>query len=681
MRFRTKRFRTSFIIVFLALFILVDLPILAPVVDGAYRVDTQSGSAVAVTETVQYHPDPRFNFTGLCNIANNSSVTYYSNYNMTLKPFLNNNTDIGGIMLTPFFTPLIYNATPTNRDITMVGFVHMLPEVIMDGVSEFWIRIPVMQVPSDSVIRFRVGRVLDPIAFNVTIPSFGAVNPVSSTVIKVYDVTYDSSDPTTLSSDATHIPNVWTDFMRTQNTSYGTGENLTYFNFTYIRACAPLFPNEWYMFVFDIQYSIQGPQVRLAICQDDLGADIIHKSWIWMNDSFYYIPADLDFSMILTYGMSNGISGIGTRTSYQIPGHETTTMLHLNSSIPFNHAINKQYLQVIIPFLINSSLMGPLGDPMRIVVTLWSTMLDTTMIARHVDTTIYNASQNFYLLEWDINAYSGQYIDHIRVDFSITDNTTDPDGPALKLWGTAKSSFNWTYPSGYTDIYQEESHIYHPVEREAFVPFGYIGLSTSKWNIITQPIVVIPANTPRTPEAIKDAIHQFDFYLYFGYNAPTNLSDAVHVFGQALGFILGVAIDTFISLAKAYLEVGWWILTLPLRLLWDALVGNPDAPFHFLLGIGQFIWKIITFLIDAFQFVSYWIVRSLYSFSLIIVYVVNVFGVISINSALLGFAKTGSSRDFIRVFKSGWKFVFGIISLLLALLIMAISIVGAVLPL
>jgi hypothetical protein len=59
---------------------------------------------------------------------------------------------------------------------------------------------------------------------------------------------------------------------------------------------------------------------------------------------------------------------------------------------------------------------------------------------------------------------------------------------------------------------------------------------------------------------------------------------------------------------------------------------------------------------------------------------VNIFGVISINSALLNVTKTGNGKDFVRAFSAGWKFILAIIGLLLSLAIMAISIVSAVVP-
>jgi predicted signal transduction protein with EAL and GGDEF domain len=99
-----------------------------------------------------------------------------------------------------------------------------------------------------------------------------------------------------------------------------------------------------------------------------------------------------------------------------------------------------------------------------------------------------------------------------------------------------------------------------------------------------------------------------------------------------------------------------------------------------LKAIGQWVWHTIQMVFDALEWFTYWAVREIYAFSMAIVYIVNVFGVISINSALLAVVRTGNGKDFVKAFRAGWKFVFAIISLLLSLAIMAISIVGAVVP-
>jgi hypothetical protein len=178
---------------------------------------------------------------------------------------------------------------------------------------------------------------------------------------------------------------------------------------------------------------------------------------------------------------------------------------------------------------------------------------------------------------------------------------------------------------------------------------------------------VIPIEEPESEQEIVAAYQKWNAYL-LGYDG------AILIFLKGLGINLtwwaDMVKDIIIGTIKWVVGLIHWAL--------DWLISSGWA--DILKGIANFIKDVIEFVVDALEWFSYWGVRAIYSVSICIVYMVNVFGVISINSALLNLSKSGSGKDFIRAFQMGWKFILAIITLLFSMALMAISIVSAVVP-
>jgi len=291
----------------------------------------------------------------------------------------------------------------------------------------------------------------------------------------------------------------------------------------------------------------------------------------------------------------------------------------------------------------------------------------------------------------DLAAHDGVFIDHIRFDINMLGWGNAMEHPAnataVKLWGTQKAK-NWSFSSyggvfnsvGFTDLYWEGYIGTYPTwltsktmyEKQWFVPFGYFGLDSWYNTMTNQTIVVIPVYTPSTPEGILEKMQNFEAYLTNGNKTEHGILKSIADFVSWL----------WMQVLKHWVDFVDWVCSLPvIRDLINLILGALGAVFKFFYGIGVWLWDAVTFLFDALEWFSYWAVRLVYSFSIVIVYIINVFGVISINSALFAVVRTGNGKDFVKAFRAGWKFVFAVISLLLSLAIMAVSIVAAVVPL
>jgi len=291
---------------------------------------------------------------------------------------------------------------------------------------------------------------------------------------------------------------------------------------------------------------------------------------------------------------------------------------------------------------------------------------------------INTATYNFFVNSTDVTAINGMTIDHIRFSIGIYADiwlfgSTPPNAPMLKLWATQRVD-TFSHTVGFTDMYWVGLYLanltlnYVMYEKVWFIPYGFYGLTSTHWVNTNQSIIVIPVHTPNTTAEIRELLLKFEAFI----GPHKSLWDDIRK------FMTDVALWTL----KAAIGVANWVIDhIPgLRAFLDSIMKGLNAIGKFFAGIGLWLYKAITWLIDALQWFAYWMVRIIYSMSLAIVYIVNVFGVISINSALFAVTKTGHGKDFVRAFQSGWKFVLTIITLMISLGILAVSIVGAVVP-
>jgi hypothetical protein len=654
------------------------LPVFAPAVDAK---TTRGGRTVTVPEVVRINPDNTLNWTTLLNVGNNTDHDLLD-YNLTWKPFFQNNTDLKGTTIHTLFSPMLFSINLTNESVSTGSLFRLAPEQIMDGISEVWFRIPVVEIPANASIRTRVYRILTATAFNMTFSNFGNISTSQPGLMQlVYDLTVDPGQSNSSGVFFDVPQNAWEGYKRWLNISVPRSNNTFYYNWTFIKACLGMFPNEWYLTIFDILAPF-ADGMKLAFTTSDFGNDQQYHSWIWCGGHSYFLPIDLDTSFVATTGVSNGISGIGT--SERARAFTENNVFYFNASIPIDQTTintSKRYFNVLIPLFQNQTIFN---QTLLVYVYFYSSIDDS--ISWHKSYSIHhtmNSTYDFFKASIDLDAHNNSYIDHIRILIQITGNALAPDSNYFKLWGVQKTVNRTTV--GYTDLYWVGWNFTSPwtwdihwkmLERQYFIPFGYYGLDSWYWNITNGPIMTIPINQPTTPTAILDSIQQFEMYLQRRNETDPYTWETVGnwIFKTVWGLV-DWGYHTFGKFAADTIEWMWYHFPF-LKDFFNAYF----AVFEFFKGIGIWLWNVINLIFDALEWFSYWAVRIIYSLSLAIVYMVNIFGVISINSALLNVTKTGNGKDFVRAFSAGWKFILAIIGLLLSLAIMAISIVSAVVP-
>lgn len=671
--------------------------VFAPVVE-AQTGPGKSGEVVSHQETVVIEPDDSANWTAKLNVANGTDYRYLD-YNLTWIPFFENNTDLQGIVVHSVLAPMQFTLNATHQEISTGSFFRLTPDTIMDGASEVWFRLPVLNIPINATIRVRVARVADPSDFNLsfatlTMPVFNDLSDVQT----VSEITLDTNAVNLTLEDWFHYSNSWIGYKRWLNLSAPSDNGTYYYNFTYVKSCFGLFPNEWYFIEFDV-LAYYAHDMKLCFSPSDFGDDGRYNSWVWLNGTSYYFPVDMDTAFVCTYGVSNGITGIGARMNHRAgtSGNE----FNINASIPIGQTINatvNHWFNFAVPMFLNTSAISK--ERFRLYIDFYSSF-DDSVLFYHT----WFGAYGYTIGDWDINtgyaklidsvdlsAYNGVFLDHIRFDIVIQGWGSSYQYPAnateVKLWGTQKAK-NWSFSSyggvynsvGFTDLYWVGYIGTFPTpgwkwsktmyEKQWFVPFGYFGLDTWYFTLTNQTIVVIPVHTPSTPEGILEKMQQFEAWLTKGNRTEKGIFDSI------MGFFTWLTkkiLDLWVDLVD-------WVCGLPvIRDIINALNMAFNVVFKFFYGIALWFWDVLIFVFEALEWFTYWAVRLVYSFSLIIVYVVNIFGVISINAALLAVVRTGNGKDFVKAFRAGWNFVFAIISLLLSLAIMAISIVAAVVP-
>jgi len=656
-----------------ALIALLIINIFAPAVQ-AYDLEggnSRSGKVVNVDEEVSILPGDGFNYTDLMNIAN-TSEEWKNNYNQTIKPFMDDNPDVSGIMVYPYYAPILLKSNFTNRDISVAEFIRLEPSTIIDGVSEFWVRLPVFNLTDDVAITLRIYRVLDPVNFNATMTGVGDTTFATDQLQAVYNYTYDKNADRTLTKNDP-IPYGYEEMVIQHSVDYDFFNN-QYWNSTWVKVMSALFPNENYYLQFDLVYpdGEKAGEIQLAVSQEDFCADDRYNAWLYVNGTNDFMQFDFDMSMIMVYGISNGITGLGVGTDdYDIAG-PGTVYYNLNTSIPFRTEIDKTYFEMVIPILYDETLEA--GDTnITFTISLYSSSDDSDLMDTITSYKVINSTYSFLIYDWNIASHDEEYLDHARINFRCPILYAQ----TFKLWAYQYSGENATSNPGFTDSYVSfvngNDVAYYIYDRAYFIPYGYFGQSNTYWNATSFSLIVVPIETPSSPNEIAEAIHRYQAYIQDedGNSEELTVQSIFELLAKALEFAVRKFIDAVITMYSFVIShvIDFIFGEGTSAWLWDTI-----------LAIGAWIWDIIQIAIDAFEWLAYWTVRTIYSLTIVIVYMINIFGVISINSALLAYTKTGHVRDFTKAFRSGWNLVWGIISLLISALIMAVSIIGAVVP-
>lgn len=681
-------------------FVLIMVLGILPSTVSASLSRSNDESTVTISQQITVDKDPRFNFTSLMNLANTTDMKY-SNYNLTVKPFLDNNTDKAGIIITPYFAPFIFNSTVASLSTSVGSFFMLSSQTIMDGASEIWLRCPIVDIdPENHLTRIRVYSVNDPLNFNMSfvggVPTFDDETAQNT----IYDMTDDPNAWTWagINSIGTTFGGVWNAIPNNYYSGYAEYHpnwirqqvqypNSTPMNFTWFKVCVGLFPSEWYFFLIDYVDANPG-ELKIALSTCDFGQDGKENSWLNVDGVNYFGHFDLDTTMIVTYGISNGITGIGVRSERGIVFRDVESQFHMNASIPFNRIIDKDYLNIVVPFLLNTSYKPSLD--LTVNITLYLSQDDSApFLTWKVAPKTYTGTHNVFIQSVNVQWFhtAGTYLDHLRIDFSVQGGTgAYARATMIKLWGTRDANTSST-TTGFTNIYWMARYHssdwsfnrqdYLVYEKVGFIPYGYYGLSASHYATTDKSMIAIPTNTPKTPLGIYFAIQGYNLWLI-----SEAIKDAIKkVFETGINFIWDSIVDNLDTIWMLLSPITWAFYHWILEPILNWLGGIWEGIFLFFVGIGIWFGQVIDFVIDALEWFSYWMVRFIYSFSLIMVYLVNVFGVISICSGLVAYSRTGKGRDFYRAFKSGWRVCYGIIAFMLGLMIMAISTLGAVIPL
>ena len=675
-----------------ALFILV-LPTFSPLVEAARPGgihSSKSGRLVRQTETVTVNPDTSVNWTERLNIANGSDYTKLD-YNLTWQPLFENYTDLKGIVVHNEFAPILFKPNVTNQSMSMASVFKLAPQQIMDGISEVWFRLPLVEIPYNSTIRLRAYRLLSTTDFNLTYTGIGVFSMGGGASPQlIYDLTVNPTQSNlTTFGDLTNKPNCWEDYIRHLNVTVNSTANF-YYNFTYLKACLGMFPNEWYLVMFDV-VSTNPQNMKVCWTTSDFGSDGRYNSWIYVAGHAYYMSADLDTPFVAIYGVSNGITGIGTNQNWSIAG--STTVFCINASIPIGRTVvntSSRYFNILVPILVNMTAQLNHHHEVYTQVSFYSTMSEATAFYYTFWLQDVNSTYAYLEKSIDLNTHNNTYIDHIRVNQMLAGyNGAWPNSTRVKYWGVQRTVNETTV--GFTDIYWygllagvPPHENWKMSERTFFIPFGYYGLDTWYWGLTNYSLWTIPISKPASPQNISQAIQNFEIWLE-GRNRTGAVEQVEHWLLHLIADpIVGLLDFTYNTLGKWFAGGFTWTYEhTPLRWLIDWFAGLPDpfAIWSFFKGIGEWVWGVINLIYDALEWFGYWSVRVIYSFSVALVYIINVFGVISINSALLSYARTGNGQDFLRGLRSGWSFIYRIIALLISLAVLAVGIVSAVIPL
>ena len=118
-----------------------------------------SGSLVPLDVVVHFQNDGVYNYTYIANLANVSDESY-SNYNLTWLPFLNEHGAKGKV-ITPFFAPSLFaidESIATIEDLNVASRFRLDQSAIMDGIGEWYLRLPVDNLSSNAVVRVHLYR-------------------------------------------------------------------------------------------------------------------------------------------------------------------------------------------------------------------------------------------------------------------------------------------------------------------------------------------------------------------------------------------------------------------------------------------------------------------------------------------------------------------------------------------
>jgi len=608
---------------------------------------------VSVETEVNVDADPDHNWSILCNIANDTDTAKYNSYTTTWAGFFENNTDLKGILATPPYPPVIVgrNTTTSSFNLTVVQKFRLESNLVMDGSSEWWVRLPINNISVHAAIQVRVYQAEHSLMNISSITREGVTFSDPDDIFLIYNQTADADSPTFGNYSDSAFRFQAPDMLRYFNTTLA--ENYSY-NFTYFKVNAPLFPNEWYFIAFTLN-DLEQDTVELLVSNSDMFEDETYVTWTYYQGTQNYYPIDLDYSMLFVKGMANGLTGTPVLTTVD----SNYTDYAIWTRLSYVHTIVAgDYFNLILPVVHNANV------PYNLTLTVAGFAANGTNIWQHSHVFRMNNSVDKIVSTKNLTSDAGWVVHHVCFILQVSINNASGFHVFLSV---PEPGIERAYTQCYYQVYESYWPHYSILERQWFIVFAHMYIDSTYWVHSNYPIVVIPIEEPESEQEIVAAYQKWKAYL-LGWDGA--LWIVLESFGINLTWWADIVKGLVLGVVKWVVGLIHWALDLFISSGWADI----------LRGIANFIKDVVEFVVDALEWFSYWGVRAIYSVSICIVYMVNVFGVISINSALLNLSKSGSGKDFIRAFQMGWKFILAIITLLFSMALMAISIVSAVVP-
>ncbi|MFP4052007.1 MAG: hypothetical protein ACLFVB_09755 [Thermoplasmata archaeon] len=309
-------------------------------------VQVVSAKSVQTQEEVDIQADPRIDYDSVTNIAN-SSDSKYSNYDMLWQPFKDEYDKKGVVCATPSSPSKIgldwdYDESKWLHVSTTTKFSS---SQVMQGASVGWWRSPFHTETHEGdtfQLRLRIFRVNNPQMTNQTSSSD---NPEQidlnekSNPVKIFDsestIVEQGEESLKYIQESRSIPDSLTD------------KNIEY-NFTYMRANAPIYSEENYQVV----WSYMGKEPNMFVSSEDVGGDenIRTHTTIADNDNVddKMYESDFDTSVLFSSGISDHVTGI---TSDSIFDMNEDVNFEWTRTFDGSALADDEYLTVNIPFL------------------------------------------------------------------------------------------------------------------------------------------------------------------------------------------------------------------------------------------------------------------------------------------------------------------------------------------
>lgn len=298
-------------------------------------------NAEVVEQTKVFHIEQSdiVNYASVLNIVN-SSNNQYTNYEKLVTPFIEN-TSISGGYSGSFLPPSKFQlnsatGSALNDHLILTSFVEFEQKNLLSGSSVSWWRCPYFYNGSqpdsrDWILDLSIYHVDLPRQVNISwekatgsdnYPAYPTNSAHPSLIFKrdytdcgqtqddkQYDITTSFTVP---ANDTLVNPNMPLNLTAGANYNPHKYHVTLDYSFSWFNVTAPIYPNESYMVIWDIQDNNIGSNDAGScwITATDVGGNGYGRSLIsWNSQDIYEMPIDLDTSVLFQYGIGAGVSG------------------------------------------------------------------------------------------------------------------------------------------------------------------------------------------------------------------------------------------------------------------------------------------------------------------------------------------------------------------------------------